>query len=162
MGAHGPYVPDLRKDRFYLLLSKWHWVPLAVLGVALFAFGGWNYVLWGIFLRTTVGLHSTWLVNSATHLWGTRRFATGDDSTNNFLIAVLTFGEGWHNNHHAHPTSARHGLKWWEFDLNWYCIRTLRLLGLAKDIKLPRADARIKLVADTDIAESVKSKAISA
>jgi stearoyl-CoA desaturase (delta-9 desaturase) len=144
-----PYVPDLRKDRFYVLLSKWHWVPLAVLGAALMAFGGWNYVLWGIFLRTTVGLHCTWLVNSATHLWGSRRFATGDDSTNNFFIALLTFGEGWHNNHHAHPNSARHGLKWWEFDLNWYCIRTLRLLGLAREIKLPRADARIKLVAKT-------------
>jgi stearoyl-CoA desaturase (delta-9 desaturase) len=144
-----PYVPDLRKDRFYLLLSRWHWVPLTVLGAALFAFGGWNYVLWGIFLRTTVGLHATWLVNSATHLWGTRRFATGDDSTNNFLIAILTFGEGWHNNHHAHPSSARHGLKWWEFDLNWYGIQTMRLLGLAREIKLPRADARIKLVSDT-------------
>jgi stearoyl-CoA desaturase (delta-9 desaturase) len=142
-------VPDIRKDRFYVLLSKWHWVPLVVLGAALLAFGGWNYVLWGIFLRTTVGLHCTWLVNSATHLWGSRRFATGDDSTNNFLIALLTFGEGWHNNHHAHPSSARHGLKWWEFDLNWYCIRTLRLLGLAREIKLPRADARIKLVAKT-------------
>ena len=132
-----PYVPDLRKDRFYQLISKWHWVPLAVLGAVLFVFGGWNYVLWGIFLRTTIGLHCTWLVNSATHMWGTRRFATGDDSTNNFLIAVLTFGEGWHNNHHAHPNSARHGLKWWEFDLNWYCIRVPAPARPGRGIKLP-------------------------
>jgi stearoyl-CoA desaturase (delta-9 desaturase) len=139
------YVPDLRKDRFYVLLSKWHWVPLVVLAVALYLFGGWNYVLWGIFLRTTVGLHATWLVNSATHLWGSQRFATGDDSRNNLLVALMTFGEGWHNNHHAHPSSARHGLKWWEIDMNWYGIRVLRLLGLATQIKLPRADARVKL-----------------
>jgi stearoyl-CoA desaturase (delta-9 desaturase) len=91
-----------------------------------------------------IGLHATWLVNSATHLWGTQRWATGDDSTNNFLIALLTFGEGWHNNHHAHPNSARHGLRWWEIDTNWYVISALRVVGLAHDVKLPRADSRVK------------------
>jgi stearoyl-CoA desaturase (delta-9 desaturase) len=101
-------------------------------------------VLWGVFLRTVVGLHATWLVNSATHLWGSQRWATGDDSTNNFIIALLTFGEGWHNNHHAHPNSARHGLRWWEVDTNWYVISALAAVGLAKDIKLPRADSRVK------------------
>ncbi|MGA2989315.1 MAG: fatty acid desaturase [Candidatus Korobacteraceae bacterium] len=140
-----PYVPDLRKDRFYVLLSKWHWVPAAAVGVLLFVCGGWNYLLWAGALRTVAGLHFTWMVNSATHLWGSQRFATADDSRNNFLVALLTFGEGWHNNHHAHPSSARHGLKWWEIDLNWYAIQTLRRLGLATRIKLPRADARIKL-----------------
>ncbi len=101
-------------------------------------------MLWGVFFRTVVGLHATWLVNSATHLWGSQRWATGDDSTNNFFIALLTFGEGWHNNHHAHPSSARHGLRWWEIDTNWYVICALRAVGLAHDIKLPRADSRIK------------------
>jgi len=91
--------------------------------------------LWGIFLRTVVGLHATWLVNSATHMWGSRRFSTKDDSTNNWLVALLTFGEGWHNNHHAHPTSARHGLKWYEMDMNWYGIWMLRMFGLATQIK---------------------------
>ncbi len=95
-------------------------------------------VLWGVFLRTVIGLHATWLVNSATHLWGSQRWATGDDSTNNFLIALLTFGEGWHNNHHAHPSSARHGLRWWEIDTNWYVISALRAVGLAHDVKLPQ------------------------
>jgi sn-1 stearoyl-lipid 9-desaturase len=95
-------------------------------------------VLWGIFFRTTVGLHATWLVNSATHKWGTRRFKTRDDSTNNWWVALLTFGEGWHNNHHAHPTSARHGLAWYELDQNWIGIRTLQWLGLAWDIKLAK------------------------
>ena len=72
--------------------------------------------------RPTVGLHATWLVNSATHLWGKRRFETKDDSRNNWWVAILTGGEGWHNNHHAHPVSARHGLAWYEFDVNYYGI----------------------------------------
>jgi sn-1 stearoyl-lipid 9-desaturase len=132
-----PYVPDLRKDKFMIWISKWHWVPLAILAVTVLVLGGWRYVMWGIFLRTVVGLHATYLVNSATHMWGSRRFLTGDSSTNNFWVAMLSFGEGWHNNHHAHPQSARHGLAWYEFDLNWYGISALRTLGLAWDVKLP-------------------------
>jgi fatty-acid desaturase len=132
-----PYVPDLRKDKFMIWISKWHWIPLAILAVAVLVLGGWRYVMWGIFLRTVVGLHATYLVNSATHMWGSRRFLTGDSSTNNFWVAMLSFGEGWHNNHHAHPQSARHGLAWYEFDLNWCGIWALRTLGLAWDVKLP-------------------------
>ncbi|MDQ3134836.1 MAG: fatty acid desaturase [Acidobacteriota bacterium] len=141
------YAPDLAKDPVHGWLSRWYFIPLTALGLALFYFGGWPMLLWGIFLRTTVNLHATWLVNSATHMWGTRRFETTDDSTNNALIALMTFGEGWHNNHHAHPRAARHGVAWYEIDLNWYGIRTLQLLGLATDIKLiknvaPSASAR--------------------
>ena len=143
-GQLAAYVPDLRRDRFYLWLSRYHWLTQVVVGLAVWYFGGWNMVLWGMFLRTVVGLHATWMVNSATHLWGSRRWATGDDSTNNFFVALLTFGEGWHNNHHAHPNSARHGLRWWEIDTNWYVILALRAAGLARDIKLPRADSRVK------------------
>jgi fatty-acid desaturase len=130
------YAPDLMRDRFHVLLNKVYWIPLIVLGVALFAAGGWPLLFWGVFLRVTVNLHATWLVNSATHLWGSRRFQTTDDSTNLWWVALLTFGEGWHNNHHAHPRAARHGLKWYEIDINWYGIRALQLLGLARDIKL--------------------------
>ena len=133
-----PYVPDLRKDKFHVWISRWHWVPIAVLGVAILVAGGWRYVLWGIFFRTVLGLHSTWLVNSATHMWGTRRFPTHDTSKNSFCVALLTFGEGWHNNHHAHPQSARHGLAWYEFDPNWYGISALGMLGLARDVKTPK------------------------
>lgn len=132
------YAPDLAKDKFHLHLTRWHWVPITVLGLVLLAVGGWPFLFWGIFLRTVVGLHATWLVNSATHSWGSRRFETRDDSTNNFLIALLAFGEGWHNNHHAVPTSARHGLAWYEVDLNWYGISVLRALGLARKIKVAR------------------------
>lgn len=84
-----------------------------------------------------VGLHSTWLVNSATHIWGSQRFSTHDNSENSFWVALLTFGEGWHNNDHAHPQSLRHGLAWYELDLNWYGIKALRLINLAWDLKLP-------------------------
>jgi len=77
-----------------------------------------------------VGLHSTWIVNSAGHIWGSRRFETRDTSTNNWWIALVSFGDGWHNNHHAHPVSARHGFKWYEIDLNWYTIWIFKQLGL--------------------------------
>ena len=133
-----PYVPELRKDKFHAWISEWHWVSNLLLGVALFVVGGWQYLCWGLFLRTVVGLHATWLVNSATHMWGSQRFLTGDTSTNSFWVAMLTFGEGWHNNHHAHPQAARHGIAWYEFDMNWYGIWALRALGLAWDVKLPR------------------------
>jgi len=132
------YAPDLSKDKFHVWLSNWHWLTNVVVGLGLLAYGGIPYVLWGIFFRTTVGLHATWLVNSATHLWGSRRFQTRDDSTNNWWVALLTFGEGWHNNHHAHPTSARHGLAWYELDQNWIGIRALQILGLAWDIKVAK------------------------
>ena len=129
------YVPDLRKDKFHVWISEWHWVPMVVLAVITFAIGGWPCLLWGVFFRTVVGLHATWFVNSATHMWGTRRFITTDNSTNSFWVAILTFGEGWHNNHHGAPQSARHGLAWYEVDVNWYGIVALRTLGLAWDIK---------------------------
>jgi stearoyl-CoA desaturase (delta-9 desaturase) len=129
------YVPDLAKDNFHVSMTKYHYLPMVVLGLILLAIGGLPFVLWGICLRTVVGLHATWMVNSVTHLWGSRRFTTRDLSTNNWLVAIFTFGEGWHNNHHAHPTSARHGLTWYELDLNWYGIWVLKTLGLAWDIR---------------------------
>lgn len=130
------YAPDLTKDPVHVWLNRLYFVPLILLGVALLALGGWSVLMWGIFLRVTVGLHATWLVNSATHLWGTRRFATHDDSTNSWWVALLSFGEGWHNNHHAYPRAAKHGLTWYEIDINWYGISALKLLGLAKGIRL--------------------------
>jgi fatty-acid desaturase len=129
------YAGDLLKDRYYVFLSRFYFVPLIVLALALLVFGGWGVMLWGTSLRVTLGLHATWLVNSATHLWGRRRFNTLEDSRNSWWVALLTFGEGWHNNHHAYPTSARHGLKWYEIDFNWWGIRLLQLMGLARAIK---------------------------
>jgi len=130
------YAPDLYKDRVHRLINQFFYVPLIISGVILYALGGWPFLMWGVFFRVTFGLHATWLVNSATHMWGTRRFETTDDSRNNWWVALLSFGEGWHNNHHAHPVAARHGLKWYEIDMIWWGIRTLQLFGLAKNIKL--------------------------
>jgi fatty-acid desaturase len=130
------YAPDLAKDKFYVWLNNYHWVPLTVLGGVLYAIGGWPLFLWGGCLRVVVGLHSTWLVNSATHMWGRRRFETRDDSRNSWWVALLTFGEGWHNNHHAHPTSARHGLAWYEIDHSWILISIFKFFGIAKSVKV--------------------------
>jgi len=128
------YSPDLIKDGYLRFIDKYYWLTSVVVGAGLFLIGGWQMVLWGIFLRTVVGWHFTWLVNSATHLWGYRRFDTRDDSRNNALVAAVTFGEGWHNYHHAIPRSARHGLTAAEFDVNWVQIKAMEKLGLVNDV----------------------------
>jgi len=138
------YAPDLAKDRFYVWLNNLHWVPIAVLGVVLLAIGGLPMMLWGLCVRVVFGLHATWLVNSATHMWGSRRFSTRDDSRNNWWVALITFGEGWHNNHHAHPTSARHGLAWYEFDPTWITLKVLRLVGVARSIQVAKVTSRLE------------------
>jgi stearoyl-CoA desaturase (delta-9 desaturase) len=134
----GRYAPDLGRDQFYRWLNSYHWVPLTTVGLILLAVGGWPMVLWGIFLRVVVGLHGTWLVNSATHMWGSRRFETRDDSRNSWWVALLTFGEGWHNNHHAHPVSARHGLAWYEFDISWITLKIFNAIGIVSDLKVAK------------------------
>lgn len=144
------YAPDIAKVKVHIWLSKYHWVPLTVLGIVLFVAGtlaggfkaGIGLFLWGIFLRVTLGLHATWLVNSATHLYGGRRFATRDESRNSWWVALLTGGEGWHNNHHAYPVSARHGLAWYEFDPNYWGIWLLQKLGLAKRVRIAKFTRR--------------------
>lgn len=130
------YVPDLLKDKYIVWLSDYYVVPTIISGVIMYAFGGWSLVLWGVFVRVVVNWHSTWLVNSMTHIWGTRRFESRDDSRNNALIGIVAWGEGWHNNHHAHPTSAKHGLAWYEFDMNWIQIKFFEKLGWVTKIKV--------------------------
>jgi stearoyl-CoA desaturase (delta-9 desaturase) len=137
------YAPDLAKDKFYVWLNNYHWVPLTVVGFALLAIGGLPMMLWAICFRVVFGLHATWLVNSATHMWGSRRFSTRDDSRNNWWVALMTFGEGWHNNHHAHPTSARHGLAWYEFDPSYIQIKLLSYLGIARSIQVAKVDTKL-------------------
>jgi stearoyl-CoA desaturase (delta-9 desaturase) len=134
--AMAKYAPDLAKDRFYTWLNNYHWLPIVVLTAALAVIGGLPMVLWAGCFRVVFGLHATWLVNSATHMWGARRFETRDDSRNNWWVALISFGEGWHNNHHAHPASARHGLAWYEFDPSWLQIKLLKALGIAKSIRV--------------------------
>ncbi|EAR17891.1 acyl-CoA desaturase [Synechococcus sp. W2B2] len=136
---------DLVQDPYYRWLNNNFLLlqlPLAGLlfwiGTATGA-GGWALVLWGIPLRLVLVYHVTWLVNSATHCWGTVAYDSGDASRNNKWVAALTFGEGWHNNHHAYPHSARHGLQQGQIDLTWEHIRLMRALGLATKVRLPVA-----------------------
>jgi stearoyl-CoA desaturase (Delta-9 desaturase) len=142
------YVNDLRRSRLLIWLSTlmplWVLVGLLVptiLGAALI--GGWTGalfgLLWGGLVRVFLVHHVTWSVNSVCHLWGQRPFPGHDESRNNFIFGVLAFGEGWHNNHHAFPTSARHGLRWWQVDLSYWIIRAMSWTGLAWNVRLPPA-----------------------
>ena len=136
---------DLHKDPYYRWLNKNFLLLQIPLGAFLYWIGamnginGWSMVLWGIFVRLVFVYHVTWLVNSATHCWGTIEYESGDNSRNNAWVAALTFGEGWHNNHHAFPNSALQGLQKGQIDLTWQHIRLLRSLGLASKIRLPAA-----------------------
>lgn len=141
---------DVAGEPYYAMLERMH-VPLQiVLGVALFLMGGWSWVVLGIFVRLVATYHITWLVNSASHHSGYRTYRTTDKSTNNWVVGLLAWGEGWHNNHHAFPSSARHGLGRFEIDTTWWVIRGLELLRLAKDVKVPSSAlrARYALVQD--------------
>ena len=134
---------DLIKDPYYRFLNKYFLFLQIPIGLSLFAIGeklgvgGWALVLWGIPLRLVVVYHITWLVNSATHCWGKAPFESGDSSKNNAWVAALTFGEGWHNNHHAFPNSAKQGLFRGQIDITWEHIKILTKFGLAKKVKLP-------------------------
>lgn len=131
---YGRYAPDLLKDRVLVFFEKTYGLWLIASGVALFALGGWSWLLWGLCFRMCFAYHSTWFVNSATHIWGYRNYETDDRSRNLWWVALLAYGEGWHNNHHAHPRLARAGHKWWEIDMTFYAIRGLQLLGLAYEV----------------------------
>ncbi|GAB4850074.1 Palmitoyl-monogalactosyldiacylglycerol delta-7 desaturase, chloroplastic [Ancistrocladus abbreviatus] len=130
-------VGDLEKQPFYRFIRCTYILHPLALGALLYAKGGFPYLVWGMGVRTIWVYHITWLVNSACHVWGSQAWNTGDLSRNNWWVAMLSFGEGWHNNHHAFEYSARHGLEWWQIDITWYTVRLLQVIGLASDVKLP-------------------------
>jgi stearoyl-CoA desaturase (delta-9 desaturase) len=131
------YVPDLLRLPFYGFLDRMYvWLSL-LLGLVLYLLGGWPFVVWGMFVRIVVTYHHTWLVNSASHAFGYKNFDIGDLSTNCWWVALCSYGEGWHNNHHAFPTSARHGLRSWEIDPSFGFISLLEAVGLAWDVRTP-------------------------
>ncbi len=141
------WAPDLYKDPVHRFFDKFFGLFSIVLGVVLYVVGevffrqGLSFLLWGLCLRTVVCYHSTWFVNSATHVWGYRNYQTDDNSRNLWWVAVLTYGEGWHNNHHAFQRLARHGHRWWEVDPSYWVIWALKKLGIAKKVQdeLPKA-----------------------
>ncbi|OMP01361.1 Fatty acid desaturase, type 1 [Corchorus olitorius] len=130
-------VGDLEKQPFYKFLKSSYVLHPIALGALLYALGGFPFLVWGMGVRIVWVYHITWLVNSACHVWGKQAWNTGDLSRNNWWVAVLAFGEGWHNNHHAFEYSARHGLEWWQVDMTWYVIKFLQVIGVATDVKLP-------------------------
>jgi sn-1 stearoyl-lipid 9-desaturase len=133
------FTKDMADDPVYKFLNEYFFPLQVALGVVLYAIGGWPFVFWGVFVRLVVVYHCTWLVNSATHKFGYRNFETTDNSKNCWWVAITTYGEGWHNNHHAYQYSARHGMKWWEIDITWMTIQVLQFLGLATKVKLVEA-----------------------
>lgn len=133
-------IRDLEKFPELRWLDRYYLVPAVVLGVACFLFGGWPGLFVGFFLSTVILYHGTFAINSMAHEVGDQRYLTGDDSRNHWFLALVTLGEGWHNNHHAFPTSARHGLRWWELDFSYLFIRLLEGLRLARDVRVPSPD----------------------
>ena len=131
------FSKDFADDKFYQFLDNQFITIQVALGLALFAIGGIPWVVWGIFVRLVLVYHQTWFVNSAAHMFGYKNFKLEKDlSTNCWWVGLIAFGEGWHNNHHAFPKSARHGLRPWEFDMTWLFICLLSKLGLATNIKV--------------------------
>ena len=123
-------------------INEYHWVPPLALAFLCFAVGGWAGLVWGFAVSTTVLWHATYMVNSAAHVWGARRYETDDTSKNNWWVALITMGEGWHNNHHHYMASARNGFYWWEIDATWYALVVLSWLGIVWDLKVPSQQIR--------------------
>ncbi len=151
------FARDLLRDQFYLRLERHTtWLGIYILHAILLTLagfaGGWlatgtfagalqmgmSILVWGVLVRTVLVMHGTWAVNSASHMWGYRNYETTDESRNNFVVALLAHGEGWHNNHHADQRAASHGHRWWELDMSWWIIRGLESIGLVKDVVRPR------------------------
>ena len=130
-------------DRFFWVWMILGWIVPGIIGglVSRSWIGALTGFLWGGLVRTFLLHHVTWSINSVCHVWGSRPFRTADESRNNLIFGLLAFGEGWHNNHHAFPTSARHGLRWWQVDITYIVIRGLEMLGLAWKVRLPGTEA---------------------
>ncbi len=134
-------VADLKRIPEIRWIDRYDWLPLGAYALACAAVGGSSGFVWGFVVSTLAVFHATMLINSLAHVWGTRPYATADQSRNNALLAVLTLGEGWHNNHHHYMSSARQGFAWWEIDVTYYVLRTLAALGVVWAIREPPASA---------------------
>ncbi|MBK8695307.1 MAG: fatty acid desaturase [Deltaproteobacteria bacterium] len=148
-------IPDFAKYPELRWIDRFHWVPFAVLTALCFAIDGWRGVVWGAGVSTVFGWHGTFFINSLAHVWGSRRYETTDTSRNNPVLALITLGEGWHNNHHHYMNSANQGFFWWEVDVSYYTLRALALLGVVRDLRRPPAHVlRDKLVGAAELASA--------
>jgi stearoyl-CoA desaturase (delta-9 desaturase) len=160
MAAYERYTRDLLRDKYYFWLQRkanWvlvyliHAIAITAMGyvVGAIMYGNWSgslrvglqFLMWGVIMRTVFTWHVTWGINSFSHMWGYRNYETREDSRNNWLFAFLTNGEGWHNNHHADPRSARHGHRWWEIDVTWMSLLLAEKIGLVTDLVRPNQSA---------------------
>jgi stearoyl-CoA desaturase (delta-9 desaturase) len=132
-------IPDLARYPELRWLNTWFLVPPVTMAVGLWLIGGWPALVWGFFVSTVLLWHVTFTINSLSHWWGSRRYATTDTSKNNPVLAIVTMGEGWHNNHHYYQRSARQGFFWWEIDLTFYILKALEAVGLVWDLHVPSA-----------------------
>jgi stearoyl-CoA desaturase (Delta-9 desaturase) len=128
-------IQDFGKYPELRWLDQYHWIPVTALGATMWFLGGRAAFFWGFALSTVLLFHGTFAINSVAHLWGTRRFETPDHSRNNFVLALITLGEGWHNNHHQFMYSCRQGMRWWELDITYYVLKALSWLGIARDLR---------------------------
>jgi len=167
LATYEKYARDILRDRFYFALERnflWLWINVAH-GALFYLAGlsiGWattgvylegvrfglSLLVWGVFVRTVAVWHITWSVNSVTHMWGYRNYNTDENSKNNWLVGIVSNGEGWHNNHHAEPRCVAHGHRWWELDVTYRTIRFLQRVGLAKDVVMPSEKLLKKLATE--------------
>lgn len=134
--VYSKYVPELTEKPLCRFLHQWTVELQLFLALCFYIVGGWSLVIYGCFVRLVISWHLTWLVNSACHLWGKQPFEVTENANNLWWVALLTFGEGWHNTHHAYPKSARYGLMWWQIDMNYGLIWVLQKLRLAEQVCL--------------------------
>jgi stearoyl-CoA desaturase (delta-9 desaturase) len=134
-------IPDWERYPELRWLDRWHWMPGVFLAVACFLIGGWSGLVWGFVVSTILVYHATFTINSLSHLFGSRRYATTDDSRNNLFLALITLGEGWHNNHHHYQSSANQGFFWWEIDISYVTLLGLRCFGIVWDLRKPNEKA---------------------
>jgi stearoyl-CoA desaturase (delta-9 desaturase) len=147
-------ISDLARYPELRWLNNWHVVPGVALAVGLWLVGGWSALVWGFFVSTTLLWHGTFTINSLSHIWGRRRYATTDNSKNNPILAIVTMGEGWHNNHHYYPRSVRQGFRWWQIDMTYYVLRALAAVGIVWDLHVPS-----QKVIDGDVAVKKPARA---
>lgn len=131
------YIKDLTKYPELVWLNKYHWLPPILLGTICFLAGGWSGLLIGFCLSTVLLWHGTFVINSLAHLWGSRRYETSDASRNNFFLALITLGEGWHNNHHQYMSCAQQGFRWYEVDVSYWTLKTLSSFGIVWELRKP-------------------------
>lgn len=137
-------VAEFRRFPELLWLDEYHWVPTVVYGAGLWIGFGWPVFLWAYVVSTVILYHCTFAINSLAHLVGTRRFDTPDHSRNNWVLALITLGEGWHNNHHFSPGSCRQGERWWELDITYMGLKVLSWLGIVRDLRPFRSTASVR------------------